>query len=438
MPAWRFGARCVLGEPCSFDGLEAGGIPVAANDINLLSATFAAAYLQPTVPPTVPLDELVPSGEVRASLQRSRERVASVEDGPGYLFLKNEDWRATYERLVAVLDWLERVCVSDLPPEHQRTHFFDTYSPEGRASVFTSSRGTSGTRRFFTGDNALRLDAMLNQVRAWKQQRLVSDQLVATLLSVICHGTEKIANTQGTYHDFPRDVWDSRAFKPLTLALPDFDAVVNGPAGCFGIEQDSLDFVSTVGPQSLMYVDPPYNFRQYTSYYFLPNLICRYPNVLDLDDYFSRVRYVRGQNMDHDFSSSFSKAGMFLKAFRDLVERTNVNYVLVSYFTGANHWSKFDTDRSDAGLEHLRQAMTSPPFATDGLSIEEVERVNYASYGGYKARRVTELLLLGRKEVVGVGRSDSTPGRPTDGTLARRDNGGDGRLAHSNDPGVSA
>src|SRR5712675_2396750 len=45
----------------------------------------------------------------------------------------------------------------------------------------------------------------------------LSHQMLDTCLAVVCHAVEKVANTQGTYHDFPRTTWDSRALKPLTL-----------------------------------------------------------------------------------------------------------------------------------------------------------------------------------------------------------------------------
>lgn len=66
----------------------------------------------------------------------------------------------------------------------------------------------------------------LSQLRSWRQQRALPESTHWLFVAVACHALEKVANTQGTYHDFPRDVWDSRAFKPLTLAPPPLSALL--------------------------------------------------------------------------------------------------------------------------------------------------------------------------------------------------------------------
>ena len=63
-----------------------------------------------------------------------------------------------------------------------------------------------------------------------------------------------------------------------------------------GVERDSLDWVREVPHHKVLYLDPPYNFRQYTAYYFLLNVLARYVDIDDLEAYFAGVRYVRGQN----------------------------------------------------------------------------------------------------------------------------------------------
>ena len=81
---------------------------------------------------------------------------------------------------------------------------------------------------------------------------------------------EKISNTQGTYHDFQREVYDERALHDLTLRIPPFDDVISTQnEHIIGKAQDSLRFIKRVPHHKLLYLDPPYNFRQYTSYYFM-------------------------------------------------------------------------------------------------------------------------------------------------------------------------
>jgi hypothetical protein len=79
---------------------------------------------------------------------------------------------------------------------------------------------------------------------------------------------------------------------------------------------------------------------------------------------------------------------------RNLLVASNADTVLVSYFTGKNHWSDFDSERSNAGLELLSELLQEDTFVPGSLTITEIQRKNYASYGGYRARDVHELLLL--------------------------------------------
>lgn len=373
---------------------KAAGYSVTANDVNGLSAAFGRAYLEPTSIAEFPLDSLVSKRRAAVLRMEAQAQLRSLVGRPGFEFLDGEADRIRYRDLVATLRHLQLVEDDEIAGPYCRTDFFDAYCPEGRYSAFKSSRGSTGRRRFLTAENAHRLDLILSQLRAWRAAALLPEAAHWLCLSVTCHALEKVANTQGTYHDFPRDIWDSRAFKPLTLQPPALDGVLGGAGGHLIGNEDSSTFVSHAGHHRLMYVDPPYNFRQYTAYYFLPNVVCRYPDLEDPETYFAQLAYVRGQNPDDDFSSDFCSAGKFIPAMRSLLAQADVDSVLVSYFTGKNHWSSFDSGRDDTGLKELSTLLTSELFVADSLFVREVQRKNYASYGGYRARDVHELLLL--------------------------------------------
>ena len=83
---------------------------------------------------------------------------------------------------------------------------------------------------------------------------------------------------------------------------------------------------------------------------------------------------------------------------RTLIAGTPADVVVVSYFTGRNHWSKeFDSDPSDKGLEAICGLLEGPEFTSGSLRVHRIPRTNYASYGGYVARQVDELLLVAGK-----------------------------------------
>jgi adenine-specific DNA-methyltransferase len=373
---------------------KAVGYQVTANDINRLSSAFGNAYLVNSTIPAIPIEDLFQRRRAQILRREAASRIRSLEGTEGFSFLEDRTLRDRFLDLIALLVHLQLVEEDELPTGSSRSDFFDAYCPDGQRSGFTSSRGTTGNRRFFTAENARRIDLILSQLRYWRSIEALPEVVHWICVSVLCHAVEKVANTQGTYHDFPRDRWDSRAFKPLLLQPPPLDDVLGGCGGHMVGAEDSLRFVEGAGHHQLMYVDPPYNFRQYSAYYFLPNLIVAYPDLYDPDGYFQGLTYVRGQNPDDDFASPFCSARKFLPAMRELMSRASVDSVLISYFTGRNHWSDFDSERDDTGLDLLSEMLSEPPFKAGSLVVREVPRKNYASYGGYQARDVHELLLL--------------------------------------------
>ena len=398
--------RCVRGDRVldAFSGSLAvamaykrAGYRVSANDINPLSAAFGHAYLENCSVPELPLQDLMSARRARVLRAEADARIKSLDGECGYEFLSDSSNRARYRDLVAGLLHLQLVDEEMLQARDVRTDFFDAYCPEGRFSAFRSSRGREGRRRFLTADNARRLDLVMSQLRSWRSKRAIPEPTHWMVVAVTCHALEKVANTQGTYHDFPRDTWDSRAFKPFTLAPPPLDEVLGGPGGHTVGQEDSITFAARAGAHRLVYVDPPYNFRQYTAYYFLPNLVVRYPDLECPEEYFASLRYVRGQNPADDFPSDFCSATRFIEAMRQLLNACDADTVLVSYFTGKNHWSDFDSERSNKGLELLSSLLKEDTFEPGSLTISEVPRKNYASYGGYRAREVHELLLMADK-----------------------------------------
>lgn len=389
--------------------MKEAGYRVTANDANLLSNIIGEAFLVPTAVPDTDI-ALIPERAREACLDEARAVVVSEHS---FAATRAAGQQHLATPLAALTLWLNAVEPSDLEPRYRRTDFFDTYTESGANSAYTSSRGRSGRRRFFSEANGKRIDAALGQVRQWAQSQAISRPVEAYLLASLMRAVERVANTQGTFHDFPREAWDARALTPFRVEAAGTDSMISRVGGHrVGREEDSREFVKGLDPHAVLYLDPPYNFRQYSAYYFLLNLVCRYPSIDDLDGYFSNVKFVRGQNPDDDFTSSFCSSKTFLPDMGAVMRDARAKTVVVSYYTGANHWSQFNADRNDTGLELLRDLMTGTMFEPDSFVALEVERKNYASYGGYKARTVQELILVAKK------RRQSGATRTTDGRIS--------------------
>lgn len=376
------------------------GYRVAANDINLFSAIYGQAFLTNSDVPPVDFDLVLPNdGHVRLLL-RAERALDEYRDVPGYSYLARARYERAAQRLMALLLFLQDGPDRRLLPERfARSDIFDHYCEAGKRSAYRSTRGSTGRRRFFSPENARHIDSILSYLRYWHQAGLIDPTTEAVLLAVLLDAVERVSNTQGTYHDFPRRDYDSRALKPLRLALPALDGLLGRKRRhVLGSELDSLDFVSQVPPHEVLYLDPPYNFRQYTAYYFLPNMLCRYPTLADPDSYFGSIRYVRGQNMTDDFASTFSKANSFLASLRLLIERARAKTVVLSYFDGRNHWNDFKAPPNGEGLRRLTAFFGDATlFRAGSFETIPVKRLNYQSYGGYRAREVLEYLFVAEK-----------------------------------------
>jgi adenine-specific DNA-methyltransferase len=349
--------------------LRGAGYEVACNDINHFSWLFAQAYFSSTELPQPPL-----IGGARVS-----DRFA--------------DWTLALTQLIE--PYKKR---SEIPAKFRRTDIFDHYCEDGSRSAFTSSRGQSGRRRFFSPENATLIDRALNRIRFHYHSGLINLQARCILTAALISSVEKVSNTQGTYHDFPRELIDQRALKLLSLKMPSKE-VFEGPASNYiGKAEDTLDFVRRLPKHKVIYLDPPYNFRQYTSYYFMLNLLSSHAEIEDLDQYFDNLEFVRGQNMATDFKSTFCSKKHFIPSLSNLIENAQAEYVVLSYFDGANHWGQFKSDKAQTtGRDLIEDFFRSDMFQTGSLQCIPVKRMNYQSYGGFTAKLVQEFLFVAKK-----------------------------------------
>jgi adenine-specific DNA-methyltransferase len=81
-----------------------------------------------------------------------------------------------------------------------------------------------------------------------------------------------------------------------------------------------------IGPVDLLYVDPPYNSRQYSGYYHVPEIIAR--------GWFGEAPALSGKTglpSRGGQRSAWSSARGVTRAFEELLASTSATHVLVSY-----------------------------------------------------------------------------------------------------------
>lgn len=381
------------------------GHTVITNDVNPLSYAYARAFVIPNEIPQLDVKTLFKNLD-HSELHELEIQVEETFEAERNKFESNNKWREfdswvdfkeRHYSLVMVIAFLQNSIHRSHPRVQLRKDIFDNYTKRGRYSSFTSLRGTRGKRNFFSANNAKRLDFILSHIRFWVQSNMISEEAKYTLLSVLLDSMERFVNIQGTYHDFPRNTLEQRARKKFRMVFPNYFGLLRWNKKHVASCEDSMAFISRAPKHDVLYIDPPYNFRQYTTYYHLPNLFVQYPEIVDLDDYMSKLEFVRGQNMHDDFSSQFSNREQFLPALTRLVEKAKCRFVLLSYFDGVNHWNDFLAEDNTTGFKKIKAFFRSSLFVPNRLKIIPIDRLNYQSQNGHRAKRVTEYLFVAER-----------------------------------------
>lgn len=287
--------------------LKRRGMSVTSCDIMTYSMVLQKAYVEVDAVPDF-LRVLTVDSEVR----RLRETVGFQQYLDSHYDFQEDlfhDSASEYSGLRQVLAYLE----SFLPPlsSFVTAHY-------ARAE----DEGSQG-RMFFTRRNALRIDAIRTRIHEWFGQGLLSKNEFYLLLAVLLEAADSVANTTGVYAAYVKS-WQANALQPLRLRIPDL--VVGTGLGCAAIQDDVTDVVGRLGKIDLLYLDPPYNTRQYSSYYHVPELLAK--------GWFGEDPEIRGKTgliADADKKSPWSTRANCTVALSELVARVDCDHILMSY-----------------------------------------------------------------------------------------------------------
>lgn len=355
--------------------LKARGFATDSSDIMTYSYVFQRAYVQldfiPTFSRVLREDTDLADARRRQDFQAA---LASRFHSQADLFTGAFGTEA--HGLRQILVYLD----SYLPP---LTSFVTReYSAEAPAPEDTA-------RMFFTAMNGKRIDAIRTRVHDWHLGQLLSEDEYYLLLACLLEAADAIANTTGVYAAFVKS-WQSNALKPLRLTEPEL-ATDTGLA-CHAHLDDANHFVRDLGHVDVAYLDPPYNTRQYSSYYHVPELI-----ALGWFDEEPKLRGKTGLIPDAHRKSRWSVAGECTAAFRDLIANLDATHVLLSY----NSEGIIPAEIVESVFEEFGKPDTFRRFAVDYAryrSDKDHEQRNY------KADRVTEYVFavqLNRERAIG-------------------------------------
>jgi adenine-specific DNA-methyltransferase len=193
---------------------------------------------------------------------------------------------------------------------------------EGERGFIGSHFAPAGGRMYFTQENADRIDAIRRRLHEWWSSGLIQDDAYYVLLAALIEGADRVANTAGVYAAYIKR-WQSNARRAITLT-PEIPQ--RGAPGSTAHREDAAAAARTTGEIELVYIDPPYNARQYAGYYHVPEVIAR--GWFDTTPILrGKTGLVAGEDQQSDWCSARKAGG----ALATLLASTGARHALVSY-----------------------------------------------------------------------------------------------------------
>lgn len=173
-------------------------------------------------------------------------------------------------------------------------------------------------RQYFSDENGMKCDAIRQKIEQWKKDFKITNNEYYFLLASLLEAIDKKANTASVYGAFLKKLKKSAdttmLFKPANLIINDQEHKV--------FNEDINTLVQKI-EGDILYLDPPYNQRQYSTNYHLLETIAKYDSP--------EVNGITGLRDYSDQKSLYCSRLQVKKAFKDLIMSAKTKYIFLSY-----------------------------------------------------------------------------------------------------------
>jgi adenine-specific DNA-methyltransferase len=189
------------------------------------------------------------------------------------------------------------------------------------AAGFITANFSEPARMYFTPANAPRIDAIRTQIEAWRSAGEIDEVTTYLLLAALIEASDRVANTTGVYAAYVKN-WQPNAVRSLEMRAP---RIIKGNS-CHAYRADAVELVSQLDNFDLLYLDPPYNSRQYAGYYHIPELL-----ALGWFEEEPQLRGKTGLLPDREKRSDWSRRKKCQAALERLVASARCKHIVMSY-----------------------------------------------------------------------------------------------------------
>jgi len=185
----------------------------------------------------------------------------------------------------------------------------EQYSPAGKPG-----------RMYLTIKNAKRIDFIRDTIAKWEFENIFSEDEKYYLLDSLIQAVPYVSNITGTYGAYLKH-WDKRAYKTLELKP---SIIVNNNKKNETYNKDALSLVKNISGD-ILYIDTPYNNRQYAPNYHVLETIARNDKP--------ELKGITGQRIQGVAKSDFAVKTKAKASMERLLNDLHFSHVIVSYST---------------------------------------------------------------------------------------------------------
>ncbi len=178
------------------------------------------------------------------------------------------------------------------------------------------AEGGAAGRLYFTKENGQKIDAIRLQIEVWKTTEKIDENTFFFLLASLIESADKVANTASVYGAYLKKIKPS-ASKTLVLKPALFEETTNGH---LVFQEDANKLIKKISGD-ILYLDPPYNARQYGANYHLLNTIAKMDTFVP-----------KGKTGLREYAkSNYCKTGEVAASFENLIANAQFKYIYLSY-----------------------------------------------------------------------------------------------------------
>ena len=176
--------------------------------------------------------------------------------------------------------------------------------------------GGGNSRQYFSDENGKKIDAVRVQIEKWRNNGQIADDLYYFLLCSLIESADKCANTASVYGAFLKKL-KKTAQKPLVITSANFQFNHNEHEI---YNEDANELIKKI-EGDILYLDPPYNSRQYGANYHMLNTIAEYKPFTP-----------KGKTGLREYrKSSYCSKALVKESFENLIRDSKFRYIILSY-----------------------------------------------------------------------------------------------------------